>query len=188
MKREKKLGKTVQVGEPKRRKGGPVGSRKDNEGLGSPRQGDGAPNDASDVRGGSDVGGVLQRPPLLEQLPVQPGDAVKRRGAYEAKAPKEYELKTDGFTLFRYRASRAKSLHAKKGGAEPHVCLPLASANKMMEAMDYQKKWGELTLESIEEFEAIIANPEWLVQDKAKKIQLIVATMHARITNLTKSL
>ncbi len=176
------------MGEPKRRKGGPVGSRKDDAGPGSPRQGDVAPNDASDVRGGHDGQGLLQRPPLLEQLPVQPGDAVKRRGAASGEVKETYEPKTDSFTLFKHRASRAKGWHAKKGGAEPHVCVPLASANKMMEAMAYQRRWGELTLESIEEFEAIMANPEWLIDDKAKKVELIIATMHARITNLIKTL
>jgi len=45
-----------------------------------------------------------------------------------------------------------------------------------------------LVLESIEDFEAVMMNPEWLVQDKAKQIEMIVGTMHSRITNLKNTI
>jgi len=45
-----------------------------------------------------------------------------------------------------------------------------------------------MVIESIEDFEAIMMNPEWLVPQKAKQIEMIVGTMHSRISNLKKIL
>ena len=69
-----------------------------------------------------------------------------------------------------------------------HVCLPLDKAKDIIDKMDTMKKWSEFCLESIEEFDAISANPDWLVQDKAKRLEMILGTMHARISNLKKTL
>ena len=54
--------------------------------------------------------------------------------------------------------------------------------------MEGQKKWGKLVLESIEDFEAIMGNPEWLIRDKADKVEMLLGTLHSRLTNLTKNL
>lgn len=58
----------------------------------------------------------------------------------------------------------------------------------MIAKMDNQKKWTKLVLESIEDFEAIMLNPAWLIPDKAKQIEMIVGTMHSRATNLKNTL
>lgn len=58
----------------------------------------------------------------------------------------------------------------------------------MMLRMETQKKWGKLVLESLEDFEAIMGNPDWLIKDKADKVEMLLGTLHARLTNLQKNL
>jgi hypothetical protein len=72
--------------------------------------------------------------------------------------------------------------------ATAEVGIPLHKAREMIEQSDYQRKWAKLVLESIEDFEAIMANPEWLVEAKASRIDMIVGTMHSRITNLKNTI
>lgn len=68
------------------------------------------------------------------------------------------------------------------------VGIPLLKAREMIAQADHQRKWTKLVLESIEDFEAIMANPEWLIDAKASRIEMIVGTMHSRITNLKDTL
>lgn len=58
----------------------------------------------------------------------------------------------------------------------------------MILRMEGQKKWGKLVLESIEDFEAIMGNPDWLIRDKADKVEMLLGTLHSRLTNLNKNL
>lgn len=58
----------------------------------------------------------------------------------------------------------------------------------MVEKSDLQRKWSKMALESIEDFEALMANPDWLIEERAKRIEQIVGTMHARLTNFKRTL
>lgn len=58
----------------------------------------------------------------------------------------------------------------------------------MILRMEGQKKWGKLVLESLEDFEAIMGNPDWLIRDKADKVEMLLGTLHSRLTNLQKNL
>ena len=131
----------------------------------------------------------MQRPELLEQIPVQPGDAVKQRGTRPGVIrAKAYEHKTQGFTLFRYRFARAKTSLENGLVRQTEISVPFKTAEEMMLRMETQKKWGKLVLESLEDFEAIMGNPDWLIKDKADKVEMLLGTLHARLTNLQKNL
>lgn len=69
---------------------------------------------------------------------------------------------------------------------ELDVVLPLSACKEIVATMNEQRKWAKLLQESFEDFEAIMANPDWLIKDKADKIELIVGTMHSRILNFQK--
>jgi hypothetical protein len=125
----------------------------------------------------------------LEQVSIRPGDPIKGRGTRPGfiRVP-PYEPKSGGFTLLRHRQSRAAKAVQDGKVKSAEICLPLQSASEIVIALDTHKKWTRLVLESIEDFEAIMANPEWLVTDKAKQLEMIIGTMHARITTLKNNL
>ena len=58
----------------------------------------------------------------------------------------------------------------------------------MILRMEGQKKWSKMVLESLEDFEAIMGNPDWLIRDKADKVEMLLGTLHSRLTNLQKNL
>ena len=58
----------------------------------------------------------------------------------------------------------------------------------MILRMKGQKKWSKMVLESIEDFEAIMGNPDWLIRDKADKVEMLLGTLQSRLTNLNKNL
>jgi len=66
--------------------------------------------------------------------------------------------------------------------------MPLKKARELLNARDESVKWTKMSLEAIEDFEAILANPAWLVEDRIKRIEQIVGTMHSRLTNLKRTL
>lgn len=120
------------------------------------------------------------------QATLQPGDPIKARGPrpgfIKQEAPKE--LKSNGWTILRHRTSRAESRVETKALCTAEVGIPLKKARELIDASDAIKKRTKLCLESIEDFEAIMANPDWLIKDKASRIEMIVGTMHARLTLL----
>lgn len=188
-KKKAKVGKAVQVANSQGRKGNPVGSRTGSEPTAPVGQRNVVPNDAGNDSVKRNGEGVLQRPEQLEPIPVRPGDPIKQRGTRPGFIRKEeYEPKSHGLTLFRHRQSRAAKAVENGKAKTREICLPLQSATEIVIALDTHKKWAKLVLESIEDFEAIMGNPEWLVPQKAKQIEMIVGTMHARITNLKKNL
>jgi hypothetical protein len=188
-KKPKAVGKTIPLADSKGREGRPVGSEPRGEPTPSAGTGNVASNDERNVEGQHDTGGVLQRPELLEQIPVQPGDAVKQRGTRPGVIrAKAYEHKTQGFTLFRYRFARAKTSLENGLVRQTEISVPFKTAEEMMLRMETQKKWGKLVLESLEDFEAIMGNPDWLIKDKADKVEMLLGTLHARLTNLQKNL
>jgi hypothetical protein len=125
----------------------------------------------------------------LEQVSVRPGDPFRpkqtRPNVIQAEA---YEPKSSGITLLRYRHSRAATALEKGKAKRMDICLPFEASKEIIEKMDTHRKWTKLVLESIEDFEALMQNPDWLIKDKAEKIEMLVATMHARITTLKRTL
>jgi hypothetical protein len=125
-----------------------------------------------------------------ESPTVQPGDAIKPTGPKPSKpgifVASAYEPKTHGLTLLRYRHARAKTRAEKFGMKELDVVMPLGACGEIVSTMNEQRKWAELLQESFEDFEAIMGNPDWLIKDKAEKLELIIGTMHSRILNFQK--
>ena len=108
---------------------------------------------------------------------MTPGAPIKRTGP-----------KAGGWTILRHRTTRAEGQVLARAIETAEIGLPLRKAREMIDQADHQRKWAKLVLESIEDFEAVMANPEWLVKDKAARIEMIVGTMHSRITNLKNTI
>ena len=68
------------------------------------------------------------------------------------------------------------------------VLIPLKKARELLTAKEESVKWTKLCLQSVEDFEAILSNPDWLVEDRIKRIEQIVGTMHSRLTNFKRTL
>jgi hypothetical protein len=184
-----KVGKAIPLANSQGRKGRPVGSRTGSEPTSQVGERDVVSNDERDGSGEHDTRGVLQRPELLEQIPLRPGDAIKQRGTRPGFIRAEtYEHKTQGFTLFRYRFARAKNSVEKGRVRQTEVSVPFRTAEEMILRMEGQKKWSKMVLESIEDFEAIMGNPDWLIRDKADKVEMLLGTLQSRLTNLNKNL
>ena len=184
-----KVGKAVPLADSQGRKSRPVGSPARGEPSRPVGQRDGIADDAGNVVGQHLNKGVLRQPEQLEQVSVRPGDPLKQRGTRPGfiRVP-SYEPKSGGFTLLRHRHSRAsKAVEAGKVKTA-EICLPLHSTGEIVIALDAHKKHTAMVLKSIEDFETIMGNPEWLVPDKAKKLEMIIGTMHARLTTLKKNL
>jgi hypothetical protein len=90
--------------------------------------------------------------------------------------------------MLRYRTARCESFTLRKNIRNADVLMPLSKAREMIEQADTQKKWAKLILESIEDYDAMMANPEWMLPDRAKKVEMLLGTLHARITNLKRTL
>lgn len=186
---KKKVGEAVPLENGKRRKSGLGGSTS----RGEPTRPAGKPYVANDDASNGSVSrngqGVLRLPAQLEQIPVQPGDPIKQRGTRPGFIlAQPYEPKSGGISLLRYRYARASKSVEDGKAKTAQVCLPLQASKEIVTALDKNKKGAKMVLESIEDFEAIMANPEWLVTDRAKQIEMIIGTMHARITTFKKNI
>ena len=186
---KKKMGKALPLADRQGRNGKTVGGGSRGEPTRPVGQQDGFANDAGNVVGQHLDKGVLRQPEQLEPLLVRPGDRLTKRTTRPSfiRVP-SYEPKSNGFTLLRHRHSRASKAVQKGKAKTAEVCLPLHSTGEIVIALNAHKKHTAMVLESIEEFESIMGNPEWLVPDKANKLEMIMGTMHARITNLKKNL
>ena len=186
---KKKVGKAVPLENGKKRKGGLGGSPS----RGEPTRPAGKPYVANDDAGDGSVQrngqGVLRQPEQLEQVSVRPGDPFKQRSPRPGFIlAQPYETKSGGFTLLRYRHARAAKAIENGKVKRAEIGLPVSATTEIIERLDAERKWAKMVLESIEDFEAIMANPEWLVKDKADKIEMIIGTMHSRIANLKKTI
>lgn len=189
MRAKKKVGETLPVEDRPRGKGGAAGGHASRGEPGSLGQRDGLPDDARDGGEQRNGQGVLQRPEQLEQVSLRPGDPIKRRGTRPGFIQAEVKQPTSsGWTILRYRVSRAEGSVRAKAINTAEICLPLKKAREMVEKSDLQRKWSKMALESIEDFEALMANPDWLIEERAKRIEQIVGTMHARLTNFKRTL
>ena len=190
MRAKKKVGKTLPLEDSPRGKGRAVGSRTGSGDIGSPGERHGPTNDAGDVGGKRIEQGVLRQPEQLEQVSVQPGDPIKQRGTrpgfIRPTAPKE--LISSPWTILRYRTARAEANVTHRNILNAEVLIPLKKARELLTAKEESVKWTKLCLQSVEDFEAILSNPDWLVEDRIKRIEQIVGTMHSRLTNFKRTL
>jgi hypothetical protein len=76
----------------------------------------------------------------------------------------------------------------KRNILNAEVLMPLKKARELLDAREQMVKWTKLVLESTEDFNALMANPEWLVEERAKNIQKIISTLQSRLTNLKRTL
>jgi hypothetical protein len=121
---------------------------------------------------------------------VKPGDVFKRRGPRPGfiKPTTPKELPSPPWTILRYRTARAEGHVTKRNILNAEVLMPLKKARELLDAREQMVKWTKLVLESTEDFNALMANPEWLVEERAKNIEKIIGTLHARLTNLKRTL
>jgi len=148
-----------------------------------------ANDDARDGGINSNGQGVLRQPEQLEQVSVRPSDPSKQRSSRpNIIQAQPYETKSGGFTLLRHRHARAAKAIENGKVKQAEIGLPVSATTEIIERLDSERKWARMVLESIEDFEAIMANPEWLINDKAGRIEMIIGTMHSRITNLKKTI
>jgi len=190
MRAKKKVGKTLPLEDSPRGKGGVVGGRTGSGDIGSPGERHGPTNDAGDVGGQRIEQGVLRQPEQLEQVSVQPGDTIKQRGPrpgfIRPTAPKE--LASSPWTILRYRTARAEANVTNRNILNAEVLMPLKKARELLKSKEEAIKWTKLCIYSIEDFEAILSNPEWLVEDRTKRIEQIISTMHSRLTNFKRTI
>jgi hypothetical protein len=109
-----------------------------------------------------------------------------RPGFIKEQPPKE--LRSSPWSILRYRTARAESHVTKRNILNAEVLMPLGKAREMLTQTDEMKKWTKRCLESIEDFDAIMANPDWLVTDKAAQLEKIIGNMHARLTNFKRTI
>ena len=188
-KRKEKVGKALPLADSQGRKGGLVGSPPRGQPPRVSGQRDGVANDAGDGSVKRNEQGVLRQPEQLEPLLVRPGDPIRPRLSRPNVIQAEsYEPKSGGFTLLRHRHSRAAKAIEDGKIKKAEICLPIEATTEIIAKMDNHRKWTKMVLESLEDFESVMNNPDWLVPDKAKQVEMIIGTMHARITNLKNTL
>jgi hypothetical protein len=55
--------------------------------------------------------------------------------------------------------------------------------------VDERKKletWLDRCIESIEDYQALMANPQWMIEDREKQTAKIMSTLQSRLTNLKR--
>lgn len=121
---------------------------------------------------------------------VQPGDPIKRRGprpGFITPKPAK-ELPSPPWTILRYRTARAESNVSKRNILNAEVLMPLKKARELLTAREEMVKWTKLSLESIEDYNALMANPDWLVTDKDKQLEKLMTNLQSRLTSLKRTL
>ena len=184
--REKKVGKGVPLAKPAK-----VARRKDSRVLvGSERaavqssSGGGLPvprNDATD-------GLRLERPAVLPNpervesilaIPQEPKRLGPRPGFI---TDKPYVHTSSPWCVFRHRTSRAGTQKTKNA----HITLPYSMAAKIVEERKKLELWLDRCVESIEDYQALMANPQWMIDDREKQVDKIMSLLQNRLTNLKR--
>ena len=55
--------------------------------------------------------------------------------------------------------------------------------------VDERKKlelWLDRCVESIEDYQALMANPQWMIEDREKQVEKIMSLLQNRLTNLKR--
>lgn len=88
----------------------------------------------------------------------------------------------------RHKVARIKAARKQNRPAQKEVCLPVEEAEAIVNQLNEQRRWAGMVIDAADDFEAIMDNPDWLITDKAKRIELIIGTLHSRLLNLRKHL
>jgi hypothetical protein len=55
--------------------------------------------------------------------------------------------------------------------------------------VDERKKletWLDRCVESIEDYQALMSNPQWMIEDREKQVEKIMSTLQNRLANLKR--
>ena len=179
---KKKVGKTVLVAHTAKRNDRGEGGHGSGGEPTTARPGHVAANDEGDAGRRQDGQGVLRQPQQLEQVSARQGDA--QGGQARADEVQPYEPKSGGLTLFRIRHSKAKSA-IQKGKCKTHeVCVSFQAATEIIQQFDREAELAKKALKLINEFEDIMLNPNWEKKETYERVDMMIATLHATLTNL----
>ena len=59
-------------------------------------------------------------------------------------------------------------------------------AAKIVEERKKLELWLDRCVESIEDYQALMANPQWMIEDREKQVDKIMSLLQNRLTNLKR--
>jgi len=59
-------------------------------------------------------------------------------------------------------------------------------AAKIVEERKKLEVWIDRCVNSIEDYQALMSNPQWMTEDREKQIEIIMSTLQNRLTNLKR--
>ena len=59
-------------------------------------------------------------------------------------------------------------------------------AAKIVEERKKLELWLDRCVESIEDYQALMANPQWMIEDREKQVEKIMSLLQNRLTNLKR--
>jgi len=59
-------------------------------------------------------------------------------------------------------------------------------AAKIVEERKKLEVWIDRCVNSIEDYQALMSNPQWMTEDREKQIERIMSTLQNRLTNLKR--
>jgi hypothetical protein len=59
-------------------------------------------------------------------------------------------------------------------------------AVKIVEERKKLEVWIDRCVNSIEDYQALMSNPQWMTEDREKQIERIMSTLQNRLTNLKR--
>jgi len=184
--REKKVGKGVPLEKPakvaRRQPSGILeGSRGDAIQSSS---GGGLPitrNDAANANG-VERPAVLPSPERVEPVPAIPQEPKRLGPRPGFITERTYVHTSSPWCVFRHRTSRAGTQKTKHA----HITLPYSMAAKIVEERKKLEVWIDRCVNSIEDYQALMSNPQWMTEDREKQIERIMSTLQNRLTNLKR--
>lgn len=97
---------------------------------------------------------------------VKPGDPIKNRGRRAGILTNGAPVKSNGWTLLKYRTSRVESRVRAGKPASQEILLPASAARAMLVEVQYHRKISKLLIQAIEDFRAFGENPKWMASSK----------------------
>lgn len=184
--REKKVGKGVPLAKPAK-----VARRKDSRvSVGGKRAavessiGGGLPVPRNDATDGAGVErpAVLPSPERVESVPTIPQEPKRVGPRPGFITERNYVHTSSPWCVFRHRTSRAGTQKTKNA----HITLPYSMAAKIVEERKKLETWLDRCVESIEDYQALMSNPQWMIDDREKQIEKIMSLLQSRLTNLKR--
>ena len=59
-------------------------------------------------------------------------------------------------------------------------------AAKIVDERKKLKVWIDRCVESIEDYQALMSNPQWMTEDREKQVARIMSTLQNRLSNLSR--